>query len=96
MEQVSGSFMAGISAFFAHLPLTLSWPSTALRFFVYFHVKPVSLTFWIMLNISTMVVLSAPFNPSPMCLPLPLAVLYLTHSAVTKVTRRREIRARAE
>ena len=27
------------------------------------------------------------FNPNPMYLPLPLPVLYLTHPAVTKVTR---------
>ena len=43
--------------------------------------------FWIMLKISTMMmmVLSAPFNPSPiMYLLLPLAILYLTPSAVTK------------
>ena len=34
-----------------------------------------------------MVVLSAPFNPSPMYSLLPLAILYLTHHpAVTKVT----------
>ena len=44
-----------------------------------------------MLKISTMmVVLYAPFNPSPMYLPLPLAILtipYLTPPAVTKGTR---------
>ena len=33
-----------------------------------------------------MVVLSVPLNPNPMHLPLPLAILYLTHPAVTKVT----------
>ena len=31
-----------------------------------------------------MVVLSVSFSPNPMYLPLPLAVLYLTHLAVTK------------
>ena len=40
MKQASGSFMIGIRAFSAHLPLTsLLWPSTALRFFVYFQVN---------------------------------------------------------
>ena len=37
-----------------------------------------------------MVALSVPisiFNPNPMYLPLPLAVLYLTYPAVTKLTR---------
>ena len=42
-------------------------------------------------DISTiLVVLSVPvlsLNPNPMYLPLPLPDLYLTHSAVTKVTR---------
>ena len=69
MEQASCSFMAGIRAFSAHLPLTsLLWPFTSLRFF--FQVKPVSLTFWIM------VVLSAPFNPQSLCVQyLPLQLL---------------------
>ena len=39
MEQASGSYMTGIRAFSAHLPLTLLCPSTALRFFVYFQVN---------------------------------------------------------
>ena len=40
MEQASGSFMTGIRAFSANLPLTsLLWPCTALRFFVYFQVN---------------------------------------------------------
>ena len=47
---------------------------------------PVSRTVWIMLKISAMVVLSAPFNPNPMYLLLPRVTLYLTHPAVTNVT----------
>ena len=40
MEQASGSFMTGICAFSVHLPLTcLLWPSTALRFYIYFQVN---------------------------------------------------------
>ena len=34
------AFMTGMRAFSAHLPLiSLLWSSTALRFFVYFHVN---------------------------------------------------------
>ena len=41
MEQASGSIMTDIRAFSVHLPLTsFVWPSTALRFFVYFQVNP--------------------------------------------------------
>ena len=90
MEQASGSIMRGIHAFPACLPLTsLLWSSNAFRLFVSttFRLIPVSRSFWIMLKISTMVVLSVPFNPNPMPLSLSLAILYLTHPAVTKVTR---------
>ena len=44
---------------------------------------PVSRTCWIMSNITTKVVLSAPvsiLNPNPMYLPLPLGVLYLNQN----------------
>ena len=54
---------------------------------------PVSRTVWIMLKISTMmVVLSVPFNPNPMHLPLPRPSLYLTHPAVTKVPVTRSVK----
>ena len=40
MEQASGSFMTGMRAFSARLPLIpLLWPFTACRFFVYFQVN---------------------------------------------------------
>ena len=52
-----------------------------------------SRTVWIMLKISTMmVVLSVPFNPNPMHLPLPRPSLYLTHPAVTKVPVTRSVK----
>ena len=40
MEQASGSILTGIRAFSVHVPLTsFVWPSTTLRFFVYFQVN---------------------------------------------------------
>ena len=40
MEQASGSIMTGLRAFSVHPPLTsFVWPSTVLRFFVYFQVN---------------------------------------------------------
>ena len=54
MEQASGSITTGIRAFSARLPLTsLLWPSTAFRLFVYFQVNADASYFWILLKIST-------------------------------------------
>ena len=50
---------------------------------------------WIMKISALMVVLSVPvstLNPNPMYLPLPLAVLFLTHPAVTNVTTPRRVK----
>ena len=88
MEQATCSFRTG-QVYLRSLPICLSLFCGPLM------LVGSSSTFRInMLKISTMmVVMSAPFNPSPMHLPSPpLAILYytllyLTRHAVTKVTR---------